>query len=342
MYSDLNDNREEIPSSCWEPDFIDFNEEKNSFNFDETQFPYSQKFPTNLKKNEKVNPFENKTKTVDNDKSTKESEILIQPIININLIEKYTNKKRNNTNLFKTEIVKEKNPNKGRIRYLDRNKYYGNNDKFSNNNILIKIKSYISNNLVDFMNTLYFMEHPTKNLKLVYPINRNIIKNIYKNENIKWFKMKVKDYLSQKRTGRFKTEPYQNKKNIQNLYEKDNNEELIEILEMEIKDIYKIYISEEKEPRFEKFKNLKDDKDRIEQKMKSKGEKEEKIKEYLEKFEEIAKNLEKIFKDKKTRNNKNKSIVKNEQNILSDLESNTDYDLFFGKQILDYNSFFYE
>ena len=68
----------------------------------------------------------------------------------------------------------------------------------------------------------------------------------------------------------------------------------------------KIYISEEKEPRFEKFKNLKDDKDRIEQKMKSKGEKEEKIKEYLEKFEEIAKNLEKIFKDKKTRNNKNK------------------------------------
>ena len=50
---------------------------------------------------------------------------------------------------------------------------------------------------------------------LVYPINRSIIKHIYGAENRKWLAMKIKDFLAQKRSSRYRGDPLENVKNIQ-------------------------------------------------------------------------------------------------------------------------------
>lgn len=226
-----------------------------------------------------------------------------KPIAEINLHEKDVSEEDDKKILFKTNQEKRKNPNQGRIKKADKNIYAGEHDRFSKNNIMIKVKSYLSNNIVDFINFKYGLQHPGEKIMLVYPINRSIIKQIYGEENRKWIVMKIKDFLSQKRSSRYKGDPLENVKNIQKFLieegEKDN--ELIDIFEMLVSDFYEIYISDEKEEFFMEFKNLKDDKKRLEEEMKSNGDSDKEISAYLMEFEEVAKELKEIIKDKKCR-----------------------------------------
>lgn len=226
-----------------------------------------------------------------------------KPIAEINLHEKDVSEEDDKKILFKTNQEKRKNPNQGRIKKADKNIYAGEHDRFSKNNIMIKVKSYLSNNIVDFINFKYGLQHPGEKTMLVYPINRSIIKQIYGEENRKWIVMKIKDFLSQKRSSRYKGDPLENVKNIQKFLieegEKDN--ELIDIFEMLVSDFYEIYISDEKEEFFMEFKNLKDDKKRLEEEMKSNGDSDKEISAYLMEFEEVAKELKEIIKDKKCR-----------------------------------------
>ena len=115
--------------------------------------------------------------------------------------------------------------------------------------------------------------------------------------------MKIKDYLSQERTKKFKTEEdkFINKANIEEFYKEENNSKLIEYFEMRIRDFYKIYIFGEKEneKNFKGFKTLEDDKKRLKE-MEDDLEENNK-KSYIEKFEDIAINLEANFHSKKYR-----------------------------------------
>ena len=226
-----------------------------------------------------------------------------KPIAEISLNEKDVSEEDDKKILFKTNQEKRKNPNQGRIKKADKNIYAGEHDRFSKNNIMIKVKSYLSNNIVDFINFKYGLQHPGEKTMLVYPINRSIIKQIYGEENRKWIAMKIKDFLSQKRSSRYKGDPLENVKNIQKFLieegEKDN--ELIDIFEMLVSDFYELYISDEKEEYFMEFKNLKDDKKRLEEEMKSNGDSDKEISAYLMEFEEVAKKLKEIIKDKKCR-----------------------------------------
>ena len=168
---------------------------------------------------------------------------------------------------------------------------------------MIKIKSSLSNNIVDFINFKYGLQHPGEKTMLVYPINRSIIKQIYGEENRKWIAMKIKDFLSQKRSSRYKGDPLENVKNIQRflIKEGETDNELIDIFEMFVSDFYELYISDEKEEYYMAFKNLKDDKKRLEEEMKNDGDSDKEISDYLEKFEKVAKDLKDIIKDKKCR-----------------------------------------
>ena len=233
-----------------------------------------------------------------------------KPFAEISLYPKDLSEENNKNNLFKTNQEKLKHPNQGRIKKADKNIYAGEHDRFSDNNIVIKVKSYLSNNIVDFINFKYGLQHPGEKTMLVYPINRSIIKNIYGEENRKWINMKIKDFLSQKRSSRFKGDPLENVKNIQNFLKKEGEKdnELIDIFEMQISDFYELYISDEKEENFMAFKNLKDDLKSLEEEMKSNDESEKEISDYLIEFENVAKKLKEIIKNKKCRKKKIKII----------------------------------
>ena len=204
---------------------------------------------------------------------------------------------------FKTENQTEIKPKKGRRKNKDKNICIGKHNKFSVDNISKKVKAYFSNNIVDFINYAYLCEYPNKKEKLVYRIKRRITENIYGEENKKWFNMKVKDYLSQERTLKFK-DLLKNKRNIDAFYKEESNSKLIEYFEMRIRDFYKIYIfgeKEEKEKKFKGFKTLEEDKKRLKE-MEDLDENNQKS--YIEKFEYIAINLEVIFLGKKYRKKK--------------------------------------
>lgn len=225
-----------------------------------------------------------------------------QPTSDVNLEPGFAKKKIE----FKTEIQKEIKPKKGRKKNKDKNICIGKHNKFSIDNISKKVKAYFSNNLVDFINYAYICEYPNKKEKLVYRIKRRITENIYGEENKKWFNMKVKDYLSQERTLKFKDQS-KNKRNIDAFYKEESNSKLIEYFEMRIRDFYKIYIfgeKDEKEKKFKGFKTLEEDKKRL----KEMEDLDENNQSYIEKFEDIAINLEAIFLGKKYRK---KNIVIN-------------------------------
>ena len=204
---------------------------------------------------------------------------------------------------FTTENQNEIKPKRGRIKNKDKNTHKGKHNKFSDDNISIKIKTFFSNNIVDFINYIYLCEYPNKNEKLVYRIKRKINENIYGQESKNWFNMKIKDYLSQERTKKFKTEEdkFINKANIEEFYKEENNSKLIEYFEMRIRDFYKIYIFGEKEneKKFKGFKTLEDDKKRLKEMEDDLDENNKKS--YIEKFEDIAINLEANFHSKKYR-----------------------------------------
>ena len=74
---------------------------------------------------------------------------------------------------------------------------------------------------------------------------------------------------------------------------------------MKIRDIYEIYLKDEKEEGFEELNNFIYDKKQLENEMYQNNE--ANIQEYLEKYVDFAKNLEQKFKNKAKRNyNKNK------------------------------------
>lgn len=128
-------------------------------------------------------------------------------------------------------------------------------------------------------------------------------RNINRKDSLDWFEKKIKDVFSCKISSKYKKfKPNENIIQIRKFYEKEKNSQikLIQILDMKIRDIYEIYIKDEKKEGFEELNNFYYDKKQLENKMYQKNE--ANIKDYLEKYEEFAKNLEEKFKRKEIRN----------------------------------------
>ena len=117
----------------------------------------------------------------------------------------------------------------------------GNHTKFSHDNILRKIKVKFFNKLVKYINNLILMKYKNK-VKFLKPLTSDISKNNKKSFNRELLSNKIKDVFSTYNiNGKFKLyDDNYNKIFIKNIY--DNSIiELIEILDMTLLEVFKIF-----------------------------------------------------------------------------------------------------
>ena len=183
----------------------------------------------------------------------------------------------------------------------------GKHNKFSQDNIIQKIKVNFLEKIYRYINKEYekYIDDKNNNVskkvnKLIKKISPLELKKIKKENNLKWFSLKLKDVLSSNISDKYQNyDKNYNKKRIENLYEKNEAKNVINILEKSIREMYEIY---SKDINIDGFDTLKNDLFNIKKKMENEGE--EDIDDYLSKYEKTALNLEQIFLDKKSRNNK--------------------------------------
>ena len=196
----------------------------------------------------------------------------------------------------------------GRLSHVsERENLLSPHDKFSQDNIIRKIKVKFLKSLMNFINKEYYtylISQKKEVRELIFPIDSKVSKNIKKKDNLIWFNQKIKDVYSNNISKKYKIyKKNENMKRILKFYEEESNKQLklTKILEMRIEDIYNIYISDEEVDGFEGFDNLKSDMEKIEYNMIKTGEKEKEIKDYLEQYKKIAKSLKIIMENKRIR-----------------------------------------
>jgi len=198
------------------------------------------------------------------------------------------NKKNSNPKKKKIQIwFIRKTKTKGRMKDREKKKYNNSStlrehNKFSDDNIIRKVKIYFTKSLLNFVNELYQEEYEElnkknknknssydqdlKEKKWILPLEHKIVKKISKQENLDWFNMTIKEYLSSNISRKFNYPSEHNKQKINNLCKENKFEKLIQFLEKEkIKDIFDIYANNRiyskkiGEGRFPQFSTLKDD-----------------------------------------------------------------------------------
>ena len=179
----------------------------------------------------------------------------------------------------------------------------GKHDKLSQDNIIRKIKGrfheklriYINEEYKKYISKKYIKKRKMKNW--LKKINPKVSRKIKKEENMKWFKLKIYEIFSENVSIRYSsTSPDYNKKKINNLFSLGDANDLIEILNSNVEDYFRKYVNDEK---IEGFKTLKDDIKELRADMESS--KQNNINEYLKKYEYTAKNLKEIFNKKNPR-----------------------------------------
>jgi len=180
----------------------------------------------------------------------------------------------------------------------------GKHDKLSQDNIIRKIKGrfheklrlYINEEYKKYISKKYIKKRKIKNW--LKKINPKVSRKIKKEENMKWFKLKIYEIFSENVSIRYSSSsPDYNKKKINNLFSLGDANDLIEILNSNVEDYFDKYVNDEK---IEGFKTLKDDIKELRADMESS--KQNNINEYLKKYEYTAKNLKEIFNKKNPRN----------------------------------------
>ena len=180
----------------------------------------------------------------------------------------------------------------------------GKHDKLSQDNIIRKIKGrfheklriYINEEYKKYISKKYIKKRKTKNW--LKKINPKVSRKIKKEENMKWFKLKIYEIFSENVSIRYSSSsPDYNKKKINNLFSLGDANNLIEILNSNVEDYFRKYVNDEK---IEGFKTLKDDIKELRADMERA--KQNNINEYLKKYEYTAKNLKEIFNKKNPRN----------------------------------------
>ena len=163
----------------------------------------------------------------------------------------------------------------------------GYHTKFSNDNILRKIKVKFFNKLVKYINNLILIKYKNK-LKFIKPLKSNIAQNNKKRFNIDLLSKKIKDIFSTyKINGKFKLldGDNPNKIVIKNIYD-DNIIELIDIFEMTLLEVFIIFRDSNEEQKLIGLEKL----DKIIEELKIKE-----SEEYINKFKTVAMNFEHFY-----------------------------------------------
>lgn len=138
---------------------------------------------------------------------------------------------------------------------------------------------------------------------MIQKISSNDTKSISKSDNIKWFNSKVKSIISQKISTKIVSfDSNYNYNLIQKVYKMNVEQDVIKILEKTIREMWIIYINDDKDKEFPGFNTLKDDINKLRE-MKE-------PEEYIQQFTYTSKNFENIFNKIKPRKKKIMNIKK--------------------------------
>jgi hypothetical protein len=181
---------------------------------------------------------------------------------------------------------------------------FGIHNKFSEDNIIRKIKANFIKKFMNYINWEYRSYLKSINhkrfSKLLQKISPFESRKIKKEDNLKWFSSKLKDIYSSDISMKccLHNSDY-NKRKIESLYKDNKAKKIIGILEKNVRDMYEYYKNDNK---IEGLETLEDDLNNIRTKMIKEGE--EDIELYLETYKKIAQNLENIFICKRGRQKK--------------------------------------
>ena len=246
----------------------------------------------NLKPIDKELIFENENTTT---KATKKSEIEEVKINIIHNEEKMINKKRKRNEKDGKIFNIVKKVKKGRPKkYID---YKGKHHNNRPDNLIIKIKRFFIKNNIEFINNKYIQYLAKNNIKtsrsLLKPISQHYITDLNPKRNLEFFNKTLKDIYSVDISKKFKISPKYNKNNIDELYKDKNAKEIIDILNLTVKEMYDNFI---KTNELGDFENLELFLENINKKMKNK--KEEEIFNHKILLKHMAINMENFFKNK--------------------------------------------
>lgn len=217
--------------------------------------------------------------------------------------EEFAENLEKNRKIFKIEKINKKI---GRIKKDSLVKGFHN--KFSQDNIIRKIKARFMENIRLYLNEEYkiYLLKKTENKKKIVnwlkKIDPHVSRKIKKEENLKWFETKVYEIFSENVSLRYsKNTPDLNRKKIARLMKLNEAVKVIDILNTKVEILFDKYINDEK---VGGFKTLENDIEEIKTFMEKRNQ--ENVKEYLKKYKYVAKNMKKIFIQKNARNNKSK------------------------------------
>ena len=216
--------------------------------------------------------------------------------------------RQNNQNLYeknKEKIFKidKGNKNKGRIKKNSNLK--GRHNKFSEDNIIRKIKCRFLEKCRMYINNEYRKyklkhRHQIKKDDWIQRINPKVSRIIKRDDNLKWLKSKLYEIYSEKVSVKCSLhKPDHNKKEIEKLLKKNKAKDVINILNKSVKEMFYIFCNNIK---IEGFETLDDDVRSLKEKLIK--DKEYNIDIYLEKYKNVVKSFEAIFIKKNSRNNK--------------------------------------
>ena len=193
---------------------------------------------------------------------------------------------KNNTNskIFKIYKIKKL----GRIKKSSNKK--GKHNRFQRDNIIIKFKVLLMNNIYNYINNSFNVNSYKYKKKLIIlkRLSSANIKSISKKDNILWFNSKIKDIFSQKiSTKIISCNLDYNEKLINKIYSEKKEIKVINILDRTIKEIWNVYINNDKNKEFIGLETIKNDIN----KFRNLGETEK----YINEFINIANNYEIIF-----------------------------------------------
>lgn len=208
--------------------------------------------------------------------------------------------------IFKISRVPKKNTKKGRIPYKYNNIVVGDHSRKAEDNIIRKIKRSFIEKVRKFINKKY-QKCSNSNIQLIKRISSKETLKIKREDNLAFFDMTLKELFSSKISEKYKLySSNDNINQINKLYKEKKAIDVIKILDMTVREIYQIYIDNNKRKGFEELNNLKYDLLIRKKEMLLVGEDAKDINDYLILYKKIAIELEQIFWDKKARKSSKK------------------------------------
>ena len=220
--------------------FMDYDsklDNKNSFSENETIYhnTFDVKKDPSL---EAIIKVDNRGYSNYSDKSTNEEESTKKNFLNKKRKKIfYTRKeqKENKLNKINTPSVEKKTEKRGRKSKDDDKK--GKHNKFSEDNIINKIKVYLFYFIRDIINKNSNGEIDLKKIGNKFSADHKV------NKNVRQYKMKIRDILMEEEiSSKYSTlDNFENRKIIQEIYEKQKHKKVIQILELTFEEILLLF-----------------------------------------------------------------------------------------------------